>query len=134
MEGVFDPKKLDRVFLNLLVNACEAAPMRDAHVTVEVRSTADRFEIVVTDNGSGVPVPIQETLFDPFVSSGKVNGTGLGLAIVSKIVSEHNGTVRVASTSTLGTTMVVTLPRSCRDRGQAATSAASPQMSLPPVA
>lgn len=118
MAGVFDAKRLERVFLNLVVNACEAAPATSGFVAVTVRSEDDVFEVEVADNGPGIPESIQKTMFDPFVSHGKVNGTGLGLAIVSKIVGEHNGAVRVGSTSTEGTTMIVSLPRFCFRGGE----------------
>jgi signal transduction histidine kinase len=112
IEGVFDPKKLERVFFNLLLNACEATPDgHDARVTVDVQSRRDSFEIRFIDEGPGVPPSIRDHVFDPFVSSGKSNGTGLGLAIVSKIVHDHGGSVTVERTSSSGTVMLVTLPR-----------------------
>ena len=111
LEGIFDPRKLERAFFNLVLNACEATPDADDRVTVEVRSKKDAFEIRVIDEGSGVPENIRDRVFDPFVSSGKPNGTGLGLAIVSKIVSDHGGTVVVERTSQSGTVMLVKLPR-----------------------
>jgi signal transduction histidine kinase len=111
LEGVFDPRKLERAFVNLVLNACEATPDADSRVTVEVRTNKDEFEVRVSDEGSGVPENIRGRVFDPFVSSGKPNGTGLGLAIVSKIVSDHGGTVSVERTSATGTVMLVKLPR-----------------------
>jgi signal transduction histidine kinase len=111
VEGVFDPRKLERVFFNLLLNACEATPDGHNRVLVEVQSRRDSFEIRVVDQGPGVPPAIRDHVFDPFVSSGKSNGTGLGLAIVSKIVHDHGGSVSVESTSQTGTVMLVTLPR-----------------------
>ena len=111
VEGVFDPRKLERVFFNLLLNACEATPEGHNRVLVEVQSRRDSFEIRVIDQGPGVPPTIRDHVFDPFVSSGKSNGTGLGLAIVSKIVHDHGGSVSVESTSQTGTVMRVTLPR-----------------------
>lgn len=111
LEGVFDPKKLERVIFNLLLNACEATSEVDPRITVEVRSTESAFEIRVKDNGPGVPETIRNTLFDPFVSFGKPNGTGLGLAIVSKIVQEHAGSARVEASSKDGTVVLVKLPR-----------------------
>jgi signal transduction histidine kinase len=110
MDGVFDPKRIERVFFNLLLNACEAAPLTDGAVRVEIKSLEGRFEIRVADNGAGIPNSIRNTLFDPFVSSGKSNGTGLGLAIVRKIVHEHQGSVNVERTSESGTVILVTLP------------------------
>jgi len=114
MEGVFDPKKLERVFFNLLLNACQSAPPDFPRVSVKIIGSDESFRVEVGDNGSGIPANLQGTLFEPFVSSGKVNGTGLGLAIVSKIIGDHNGSVEVGSTSPEGTVMVVTIPRSCR--------------------
>ena len=111
LEGMFDPRKLERVFFNLVLNACEATPDGESRVTVDVQTRKDSFEIRVSDQGSGVPENIRGRVFDPFVSSGKPNGTGLGLAIVSKIVSDHGGAVAVERTSEAGTVMLVKLPR-----------------------
>lgn len=111
-EGVFDPKKLERAFFNLVLNACEATPDGDGRVIVDVQSSKDSFEIRVIDQGPGVPQSIRDNVFDPFVSSGKSNGTGLGLAIVTKIVNDHGGSVTLERTSETGTVMLVTLPRS----------------------
>jgi signal transduction histidine kinase len=110
-EGMFDPRKLERVFFNLVLNACEATPDGESRVAVDVQTRKDSFEIRVSDQGSGVPENIRGRVFDPFVSSGKPNGTGLGLAIVSKIVSDHGGSVAIERTSEAGTVMLVKLPR-----------------------
>jgi len=114
MDGVFDPPKIQRAFLNLLLNACEATSQREGKIQVEILSSEDSFDIRVVDNGSGIPAAIRATLFDPFVSAGKPNGTGLGLAIVSKIVHDHDGSVSVEKTSAAGTVFLVKLPRAPR--------------------
>jgi signal transduction histidine kinase len=111
MAGVFDPKKMERAMLNLALNACEAAPVRNGIISFDIVSTPETFEIRVSDNGPGIPLAIRNNLFDPFVSAGKPNGTGLGLAIVSKIIADHGGAVSVESTSERGTTFLVKLPR-----------------------
>jgi signal transduction histidine kinase len=111
MSGVFDPKKMERALLNLALNACEAAPIRNGKIAFDIVSTPESFEIRVSDNGPGIPAAIRGNLFDPFVSAGKPNGTGLGLAIVSKIIADHGGVVSVESTSASGTTFLVKLPR-----------------------
>lgn len=113
-EGVFDPKKLERAFFNLVLNACEATLDGNGRVTIDVQDSKGSFEIRVMDEGCGVPDVIRETVFDPFVSSGKPNGTGLGLAIVSKIVQDHGGSVSIEETSDTGTVVLVKLPRSPR--------------------
>jgi signal transduction histidine kinase len=110
MEGMFDPRKLERAFFNLVLNACEAT-LGEGRVTVDVQTRSDSFEIRVADQGPGVPENVRGRMFDPFVSSGKPNGTGLGLAIVSKIVGDHGGSVSVERTSETGTVMLVKLPR-----------------------
>ena len=111
LEALLDPKKLERVFFNLLLNACEATTNSPGRIDLEVFADGERLAVRVRDEGFGIPAAIRGTLFDPFVSSGKVNGTGLGLAIVSKIVEDHGGTVSVESSSANGTVMLVELPR-----------------------
>ncbi|HXJ13756.1 MAG TPA: ATP-binding protein [Candidatus Limnocylindrales bacterium] len=110
LEGMFDARKLERVFFNLILNACEATGETDGSIVVDAKNTPTGFEIRVHDSGHGIPTGIRDSLFDPFVSSGKPNGTGLGLAIVSKIVQDHSGTVSVEQTSESGTTVLVRLP------------------------
>jgi signal transduction histidine kinase len=109
--GVFDAKKMERAFFNLVLNACEAAPDGTGAITVDIRSSDDAFDVRIADNGPGIPAAIRESLFDPFVSSGKLNGTGLGLAIVSKIIHDHHGSVTVEETSDAGTVFSIKLPR-----------------------
>ena len=109
--GVFDPRKLERVFFNLLLNACEACNNGDARVTVEIAGSEDRLECRVGDNGTGVPESIRASLFEPFVSEGKTNGTGLGLAIAKKIVEDHGGEISLEKTSKEGSVFLIRLPR-----------------------
>jgi len=109
--GVFDAKKVERAFFNLVLNACEAAPEGTGAISVDIHSSDDSFDVRLADNGPGIPAAIRESLFDPFVSSGKLNGTGLGLAIVLKIIHDHGGSVSVAATSDAGTVFLIKLPR-----------------------
>lgn len=111
MDGSFDPRKLERAFFNLALNACEATSGPSRRILFDIHSNNDHFDVWVSDNGPGIPASIRENLFDPFVSSGKPNGTGLGLAIVSKIVHDHGGDVRVEKSSDSGTVILVRLPR-----------------------
>jgi len=93
----------------LLLNGCEAIPP-DGRIEISVAETDGKVRMMVTDNGRGIADAIREKLFQPFVSFGKENGTGLGLAIAQKIVGDHGGTLRVAGTSTAGTTFELVLP------------------------
>ena len=109
-QGWFDFAKLDRVFHNLLRNACEAVTSNSGRVRVVAVGSNNRVEISVSDNGAGIPNEIRHDLFQPFVTFGKSDGTGLGLAVVQKIVRDHGGNVAVESTGSHGTTFKVTLP------------------------
>src|SRR5215472_9658099 len=110
VEGWFDHRKLDRVFFNLLLNACESLPNRSGQIDVDLGDCGNGVEIKISDHGRGIPDSIRNTLFEPFVSVGKENGTGLGLTIVQKIVQDHGGEVRIESTSELGTVFRIRLP------------------------
>jgi signal transduction histidine kinase len=110
VEGWFDHRKLERVFFNLFLNACEATPDRTGRVIVELRDASGSIEIKVVDHGRGIPASIRNTLFEPFISLGKENGTGLGLTVVQKIVQDHGGEVAVERTSSEGTIFRITLP------------------------
>lgn len=108
----FDARKMERVFQNLIRNACEAVSPDHGKVDVYIRAEKEVLFVKVEDNGRGIPDIVRERLFEPFVSQGKENGTGLGLTIVQKIVQDHGGLVVVESTSATGTTFVIELPRS----------------------
>ncbi len=110
-----DPDRLPQVVNNLLSNAIKYN--RDGgSIWVTASGTADEVEIVVRDNGRGIPAADVPHLFDPFFraddnSAAKIEGTGLGLAIVKGVVDKHNGKIGVVSLEGEGTTFTVTLPR-----------------------
>lgn len=109
-QGWFDPIKLERVFHNLLLNACEAVSQQSGLIEVRIRRSQDGFEVRIADNGPGIPESVLGTIFQPFVSYGKENGTGLGLAVVQKMVEDHGGAVSVERTGSAGTVFRLTLP------------------------
>lgn len=109
-QGWFDLRRLERVFHNLLLNACEAVSPEHGAIEVRTRQIPGGVEIRIEDNGPGIPDTIRETVFQPFVSSGKENGTGLGLAVVQRMVQDHGGSVSIEHTGEAGTVFKVTLP------------------------
>jgi signal transduction histidine kinase len=109
-DGWFDSRKLERVFQNLLINACEAVSPERGHIQVDIHANKSAIEVRVADNGHGIPELVRERLFEPFVSQGKENGTGLGLTVVQKIVQDHGGDVKVERTSSEGTVFLIVLP------------------------
>jgi signal transduction histidine kinase len=94
--------------LNLATNALQAA---GADLDLELlgrRSPHGRAEIVVSDNGPGVPAHIRERIFEPFFTT-RARGNGIGLAIVKSVVEAHAGHVRLAETRR-GATFIIDLP------------------------
>ncbi|HEY8670401.1 MAG TPA: HAMP domain-containing sensor histidine kinase [Terriglobales bacterium] len=126
IEGWFDHRKLERAFFNLVLNSCEAVVQPAGRIDIELKGIEGTIEITIADNGRGIPDPIRNTLFDPFVSQGKENGTGLGLTVVQKIVQDHGGDVGVVQTSPEGTAFRVILPRPKPASGTGETAAAGP--------
>jgi PAS domain S-box-containing protein len=104
--------QLHQVFINLITNACHAMP-EGAGKLVIVTGTVDEehIEILVSDNGSGVPSEDRARIFEPFFTTkGEGRGTGLGLSIVRNIVEQHGGSIDVASELGSGTTFRIVLP------------------------
>jgi signal transduction histidine kinase len=105
-----DPRKMERVFYNLLLNSCQAVQPKGGYVSVAVESGHQHLEIRVIDDGPGLDTSIRDKVFQPFVSLGKENGTGLGLTIAEKIVQDHSGQLQVEESSPGCTVMLITLP------------------------
>jgi len=124
-EAQFDPRKMERVFYNLLLNGCQAAQQSGGHVGVEVAEHNGDLTILVTDDGPGVESSIRDKLFQPFVSYGKENGTGLGLTIAQKIVQDHHGTLQLESSAPGRTVMRIGLPRTIEPAPDEAQSASA---------
>lgn len=109
-EVKMDAPRFRRVIDNILNNAREALkPGQEVKIGWEL--TDDALHLTIADNGPGIPSQIVETIFEPFVTSGKETGTGLGLAIAKKIVEDHNATIEVESESDLGTTFIIKIPK-----------------------
>ncbi|MGV1791284.1 sensor histidine kinase [Rhizobium sp. A37_96] len=89
--------RLEQVLINLFQNALEALEGSDqAKVDVSVHESSHEVEIVVSDNGPGIPAAILDSLFTPFNTS-KEKGLGLGLVISKDIVVDYGGRMDVES-------------------------------------
>ena len=121
-EARFDPKKLERALYNLVLNACEAVPLDSGKIDICTIRAGDEIEIIIADNGPGIPEGIRDSVFQPFVSHGKENGTGLGLAVAQKVVRDHGGDISIDSVSESGTVFKVRIPMllSAREDGPVA--------------
>jgi two-component system NtrC family sensor kinase len=105
-----DKSKIQQVFSNLAINACEAMPEGGALV-VASRLSRDgtHAEVVFTDTGVGIPRDNIPKLFDPFFTT-KSFGTGLGLAVSYGIVRQRGGTILVRSEVGKGSVFTVRIP------------------------
>jgi len=105
-----DKEKLERVFLNLFLNAIQAIPEK-GRVAVETRHLASekKIEIHVIDDGPGIPKKLRAKVFEPFFTT-KEGGTGLGLSTSRAIVEQHGGTIRLATHHNRGTDISIQLP------------------------
>jgi two-component system sensor histidine kinase FlrB len=98
--------------LNLATNALQAAAADLDLVLLARRGAGGRAEIVVSDNGPGVPAHIRERIFEPFFTT-RARGNGIGLAIVKSVVEAHHGSVSLAdapSGGPAGATFIIDLP------------------------
>jgi signal transduction histidine kinase len=111
---------LKQILINLFKNAAEAMP-EGGKVEVRTRwlvgdddkpteKTRDALEIVVDDNGPGIPLEILKDLYKPFVSTKKSGHSGLGLSIAQKAVKDLGGTISCVNKPTGGTAFTLTLP------------------------
>jgi signal transduction histidine kinase len=108
--GWFDANRLERVVVNLVLNACQAVDPASGQIVITTAGNRDSLQIAVWDNGPGIPLTIQDSVFQPFVSYGKPEGNGLGLAIAKKFVEDHGGTIRLEERSDTGTLFKITIP------------------------
>jgi two-component system sensor histidine kinase FlrB len=94
--------------LNLATNALQAATAELDLQLLARRTAQGRAQIVVSDNGPGVPAHIRERIFEPFFTT-RARGNGIGLAIVKSVVEAHQGTVSLAQVPA-GATFIIDLP------------------------
>jgi signal transduction histidine kinase len=121
--------QLNQVFMNLLSNAIDAIDesFKGGHfsrhkqnskrtipsITIRTQMlAADRLEMMIADNGKGIPADIQPRLFDPFFTTKPVGkGTGMGLSISYQIITEkHGGTIQCISVPGQGTQFRIEIP------------------------
>lgn len=108
-----DPEQMKEVFVNLIVNACEAnegSGLIEIHEEEGyIRPEGNVVIIRLTDDGPGIPESLQGRVLQPFFTT-KEEGTGLGLSIVQRILENHGGRLDLISKEGEGTTFIITLP------------------------
>lgn len=107
-----DQDQLKQVFLNLIMNSCEAleaSPLK--LVTVNMERIQEHLIVDIIDSGCGIPEANLNKVFTPFFTTKKMGkGTGLGLAITYGIIKMHKGDIKVKSVEGKGTTFTIKLP------------------------
>ncbi len=111
-----DPIRLEQAFLNIIKNAIKYTP-QGGNIGVTVNKLSSGGEILVTDNGIGIPAKDLPHIFERFFRANnrltkQAEGVGLGLTIAKLIVNKHKGTILVKSALGKGTTVKVFLPHS----------------------
>jgi PAS domain S-box-containing protein len=138
-----DADRLVQVFQNLVQNGIEAMP-GGGRLTLTTRLSLDPVygrvdagagprplvEVQVSDEGEGIAAGLLDRVFDPFVTT-KRRGLGLGLALAHRIVEEHRGALRVASTPGKGTSFRCYLPVAAGAGGREGPRGAAPPSEPP---
>ncbi len=117
--------QLNQVFMNLIANAIDALEesiqtrkkdgqtAKASMILISTQLITEEWvQIMISDNGSGMPEPVRSRIFNPFFTTKSVGkGTGLGLSISSQIITErHNGKIWCDSTPEEGTKFVIEIP------------------------
>jgi len=104
-----NPKRIRRLFLNLVHNATDAMP-NGGKIFLRFRATPSIVITEVEDTGPGIPPEISGQLFEAFVTFGKKHGTGLGLSICKKILEDHRGYITTRNEAGRGAIFEFGLP------------------------
>ncbi|HHO74807.1 MAG TPA: HAMP domain-containing protein [Deltaproteobacteria bacterium] len=109
-----DSAQISRAVGNLLENATTAVleggnSLNKVMITTEYDPDVHIATLDIADTGDGIPSKVKERLFEPYFST-KKSGTGLGLVIVNRIISDHNGFIRVRDNKPFGTVFSIELP------------------------
>lgn len=111
------PQDFGRVFLNLINNAFYAVNEKQKAegykptVTISTKSINGNLEIIISDNGNGIPQNIIDKIFQPFFTTKPTGkGTGLGLSLAYDIVKAHGGELKVETEEKTGTEFIIELP------------------------
>jgi two-component system NtrC family sensor kinase len=109
---ILDPSQVERVFLNLIINAAEAMNGKgELILTTQLNKENDCVEIKFQDTGPGISEENMEKIFEPFFTTKETgHGVGLGLAISFGIIKEHKGNISVESELGKGTVFTVSFP------------------------
>ncbi|HUI83156.1 MAG TPA: ATP-binding protein [Candidatus Binatia bacterium] len=104
-----DPAQIEQVVLAIVINAIDAMP-QEGNLWISTRVQGGEIELIVRDDGIGIPEEHLAHIFEPFYTTKEAGGSGLGLAISQNIVERHGGHIEVSSVVGEGTTFRILLP------------------------
>ena len=106
-----DTVQINRAIQNVIINAVQASAEKKGSVKITCTQKDFYVDLGIQDTGAGI-TPAQITrIFDPYFTTKQArNGMGLGLYITKKVVEDHNGSIKVDSTPSAGTTFTIRLP------------------------
>jgi signal transduction histidine kinase len=106
-----DALQISRAIQNVVVNAVQASIEKKGTVTVTCAQKDFYVDLRVEDTGAGIHPAQLNRIFDPYFTTKQAkSGTGLGLYITKKVVEDHSGSIKVESTSGVGTVFTIRLP------------------------
>ena len=109
------PHQLNQVFMNILINAAQAIEKK-GEIKIITKRVNGNINILISDNGPGIPDENINKIFDPFFTTKEVGkGTGLGLNVVYNIIKKHKGNIEVDSELGKGTTFSISIPVERKD-------------------
>lgn len=115
LTACFDAKEMDRVLDNLIENALRYN-RKGTLIKIELAEKGKVLEMIISDNGAGIPSSYSNRIFEPFVRTdearnSETGGSGLGLAIVRKIIRMHQGEITLDSDIGRGCTFTISIPK-----------------------
>ncbi|MCK5706742.1 MAG: PAS domain S-box protein [Candidatus Aureabacteria bacterium] len=105
----FDRKQVEQVLFNILKNAFEAIK-NSGKITVVLESDDEFLNLIVKDDGIGMPRTVADKVFEAFFTTKRPQKTGLGLAVCKSILEKHNGSINLDSIEGKGTTIKIKIP------------------------
>jgi len=113
-----DPKRLEQVFVNMLLNSAQAIGS-NGEISISSHCSGHEVRVSVSDSGPGISPENLSRIFDPFFTTKPVGtGTGLGLSICAGIIKDYGGAIDVRSTPEEGTSFTIILPLPGKAHGQ----------------
>ena len=110
LELTVDKLLFRQILSNLFINSIQSNDLiSEVEIKVFARKEEEFIEILITDNGTGIPRELQSRVFEPLYTD-KEDGFGLGLPLCSDLLARHRGSIEIKESSTTGTTISLKIP------------------------